>query len=114
MKEVKDFGKMLEIDHTKAMKDLQSLAAKKQVTIPATLTDNGGEAYEKLIKKSIKDFDKEYIDMMVDGHKDAIDKFEKAASNCSDGDIKNWATSMLPTLRTHLDNAMMWQKKMTK
>lgn len=114
MKDVKEFGKMMEDDHTKAMKGLQELAAKKQITIPTTLTDNGGDAYEKLIKKTGKDFDKEYCKMMVDGHKDAIDKFEKAAGSSSDQDIKNWAASMLPALRTHLDHAMMCQKKCEK
>jgi putative membrane protein len=114
MKEVKDLGKMMGEEHTKAMKDLQGLAAKKQVTIPTTLTDNGGDAYNKLMKESGKDFDKEYCDMMVDGHKDAIDKFEKAAANSSDQDIKNWAASMLPSLRTHLDQAIVCQKKCEK
>src|SRR5688572_32420960 len=47
--------------------------------------------------------DKEYCDMMVKGHKEAINAFENAASNAYDADIKAWASSMLPSLRTHLD-----------
>ena len=111
MQDVKGLGKMMEDEHTKAMKDLQGLAAKKQITIPTTLTDNGGDAYDKLMKKTGKDFDKEFCNMMVDGHKDAIDKFEKAAGAASDADIKGWAASMLPALRTHLDHDMVCQKR---
>jgi putative membrane protein len=48
---------------------------------------------------------------MVSGHKDAIDKFEKEAKDGSDTEIKNWANSMLPTLRSHLDAAMKCQEE---
>jgi len=60
---------------------------------------------KKLSDKTGNDFDKEYADMMVKGHKNAIKKFEKASSNATDADIKNWAGSMLPTLRMHLDHS---------
>ena len=52
--------------------------------------------------------------MMVSGHKDAISTFEKASTESTDADIKQWATGMLPGLRTHLDHAMMCQKKSDK
>jgi len=48
---------------------------------------------------------------MVDGHKDAIDIFEKAAQNSKDPDIKKWAASTLSTLRSHLDHAMASKQK---
>jgi len=51
---------------------------------------------------------------MVDGHKDAIDKFEKAATDATDPQIKQWASSMLPDLRTHLDMSMTCQNKLAK
>ena len=59
-------------------------------------------------------FDKENTDMMVKGHKDAIETFEKAAADATDADIKQWAAASLPTLRTHLDYAMICQKKYDK
>lgn len=109
--DVKDLGKMMEKDHSGAMKDLQTLAAKKQITIPATVTDSGKDDYKKLSEKSGKDFDKAYCSMMVDGHKGAIDKFEKASNDATDADIKAWAASMLPALRIQLDHAITCQKK---
>ena len=112
--EIIALGKMMEDAHTKAMNDLKSLAGKKQVTIPTTLTEDGQDAYKKMSDKSGKDFDKEYCDMMVKGHKKAIDKFEKAAEDSQDADIKVWAASMLPNLRTHLDHAIMSDEKMKK
>ncbi len=111
IKDVKDLGKMMETDHSGALKDLQALAAKKQITIPASLTDNGKDAYKKLMEKKGKDFDKAYCGMMVDGHKAAIDKFEKASTGAADPDIKAWAASMLPALRMHLDHSIACQAK---
>lgn len=103
--DVKDLGKMMEEEHTTALNDLKTLAENESVVIPTELTENGREAYDKLSGKTGKDFDKAYCDMMVDGHENAIDKFEDAASNSDDEDIRNWASSMLPSLRTHLEHS---------
>ncbi|MEP7266377.1 MAG: DUF4142 domain-containing protein [Saprospiraceae bacterium] len=109
--DVKSLGKMMETEHSKALSDLQVLAAKKQITIPITLTDDGMSASQKLMDLQGSKFDKGYCDMMVSGHKDAVNKFEKASTDATDPDIRNWAASMLPALRTHLDHSMTCQKK---
>ena len=114
MGEVKELGKMMVTQHTKSLAELKGLAEKKMMTIPTELTNEGKDMYEKLNKKSGMDFDKEYCDMMVNGHKDAIDKFEKASANSTDADIKEWATSSLPALRTHLDHSMTCQTNCKK
>lgn len=111
---VKELGKMMEDEHVKAQAELEALAAKKQITIPTTLTDDGMSANRKLMDLKASDFDKEYSDRMVKGHKDAIDKMEKASTDATDPDIRNWATAMLPTLRTHLDHSLMCQKECEK
>lgn len=109
MDQVKEMGKMMENDHTKSLNELKDLAAKKSITIPTTLTDDGQSSYKKISDRSGKDFDKEYCDMMVNGHKEAIDKFEKASTDATDPDIRQWASSTLPALRSHLDHAMKCQ-----
>lgn len=108
---VKDLGKMMVEQHTKAMNDLKELASKKTITLPTALTDEGQNAYDDLNKESGKDFDKDYCDKMVKGHENAIDKFEKAAADSKDPDIRNWASSMLPSLRAHLDHAKNCQEQ---
>lgn len=110
--QVKDFGKMMETDHSKAFTDLQALAASKQISIPTTITEDGIEAQRKLRDTKASDFDKDYIDKMVNGHKDAIDKFEKASNDANDPDIRNWAGSLLPTFRQHLDQLIIYQNQL--
>jgi len=112
--DIKSLGQTMVEAHTKALSDLKGLAQSKTISIPDAATKDANEAWDKLEKEKGIDFDKKYCDMMVDGHKDAIDKFEKAASDATDPQIKQWASSMLPDLRKHLDMAMTCQNKLSK
>ncbi|OGS75854.1 MAG: hypothetical protein A3D31_18880 [Candidatus Fluviicola riflensis] len=111
LQEVKDLGKMMVDEHTAALDELKQLAEEKAISLPGSLTEDGQDAYDRLNEKSGKDFNEKYCDMMIRGHKDAIDKFEKAASDADDPDIRNWASSMLPSLRTHLEHSRIAEEK---
>ena len=112
--EIKDLGTTMVTGHTKALKDLQNLADGKQISLPTSITNNGQDAYKKMMNEKGNRFDKAYCDMMVNSHKDAIDKFEKASKDAYDSDIRVWAASMLPALRIHLDRAITCQKMFGK
>jgi len=107
---IKDFGQMMTRDHTKAGDELKSLARRKNVTLPDSIGNDHSKKIADLSKKSGKDFDKAYIDMMVDGHQSTVSDFEKASNNTKDPDIKSWIDNTLPTLRMHLDSAKAIQK----
>jgi putative membrane protein len=113
-KEVKELGGMMQSAHKKAYDELASLAAKKNITIPSAMSKKAKDDYDKLNDKAGKDFDKEYADMMVKDHKDAIDKFEKATKDLTDPDLQAWAANTLPELRKHLDHAMNVQDMLEK
>ena len=110
--QVKDFGKMMVDDHTKANNNLKDIASKKNIDVPATMTDDQKKDMDKLSKKSGADFDKAYVNMMVDDHKKDIDAFKKASGDVSDNDIKNFITNTLPTLQKHLDSIQAIKSKM--
>jgi putative membrane protein len=101
---VKNFGEMMVKDHSAANDDLKSVAKNKNVTLPTDLGKHQHH-YDDLSKKQGADFDKAYMKMMVDDHKEDIDAFEKAANTSTDPDVKNFATQKLPILRKHLDSA---------
>lgn len=109
--DVQALGKMMVEQHTKSLADLKAAAAKKNISIPETLTDKGQDAYKDLNDKTGHDFDKAYADKMVDGHEKLIEKMEKASEKATDADIRMWAANMLPTLRTHLEHAKMTKQK---
>lgn len=110
--DVKALGKMMIDEHTKSSAETKALAAKKNVTLPPSLTEKGQEAYDDLNDETGMDFDKKYADMMVDGHEKTIDKMEKASENANDEEIRMWAANMLPTLRKHLEHAKMVKEKL--
>jgi putative membrane protein len=101
---IKDFGAMMVRDHSQANQELKSLASSRNVLLPDTLDADMKEHMESMRKMSGKEFDKHYIDMMKDDHKDDISKFEKASNNATDADVKAFAAKTLPVLRTHRDS----------
>ncbi len=110
--DVKDFGAMLVKDHTKASEELKALATLKNITLPATLGEDEQKDVNDLTKLSGKEFDKKFVSMMVDDHKDDIDLFKKAAEDKeTDSEIKAFAAKTLPTLQKHLDAVTAIDKK---
>jgi len=102
---IKEFGAMMVKDHSDANEQLKSLAQQKNITLPANVSDKQQKDIDDLNKKTGKDFDKAYMNMMLDDHKKDIKKFEKAGNNLKDAEIKSFAMSALPTLQKHLDSA---------
>ncbi|TDB68092.1 DUF4142 domain-containing protein [Arundinibacter roseus] len=107
--QIKEFGKMMEKDHTTANEELKALAEQKSITLPTTLSDEKQRKYDDLAGKTGADFDKAYADMLVKAHKDDIDKFQEQANEGKDPDIKSWATGKVPTLQAHLTQAEQLQ-----
>jgi len=112
MKDIKELGKMMVVQHTKVLSDLTALASRKNITIPTMLNDNATADYTKLNSLSGDAFDRQYANMMVDGHKAAIALFEKESAGAVDPDIRQWAAGVLPGLHTHLDHAVACQDKL--
>jgi|SRR5579863_4235807 len=101
---VKNFADMMVTDHTKAGDELAALAKTKNITLPAAPDADAQKKADDLSKKTGKDFDKAYVDAMVDGHESAVKLFTDASQNCKDADLKAFATKTLPTLKMHLDS----------
>lgn len=102
---VRKFGQMLIDDHGAANNELKALAQQKNITLPDSISQKMRDKYNDLAKKTGADFDKAFMDKMVDDHKKDIDAFEKEANNGNDADLKTWASNKLPTLRHHLEMA---------
>ena len=72
--DVKKFAQMMVDDHTKANESLTTLASQRNIPVPSAMDDKHNDLREKLAAKTGPDFDRDYIDAMVDGHKDVLDK----------------------------------------
>jgi putative membrane protein len=50
-------------------------------------------------------FDQAYMSAMVADHTKMLSKFEDKAANAQDPDVRSWASSQVPILRRHLEQA---------
>ena len=100
--QVKEFGKNMVADHSKANEELKSAAAAKNITLPSVPDADMQKKIDDMKKKTGADFDKAYVDMMVSDHKDDIDLFQKEADKGNDPELKAWAAGKVPVLQHHL------------
>lgn len=102
---VKDFGAMLERDHSAAINELMSLATSKGITLSQdSMMMKNKPMMDKMSKMTGKSFESHFINDMIADHKKDIAEFEKASNNAKDPDLKAWAGKTLPTLKMHLDS----------
>jgi putative membrane protein len=102
---VKEYGDMMVRDHTDAQGKLRGMAGSMSLSAPDSVDAKHKALKDKLSKLSGDAFDKEYANAMVMDHKEAISLFEKQASGGTNGQLKQFATNTLPTLRAHLEAA---------
>jgi len=101
---VKSFGAMMVKDHSDANSTLKGIAGTLNIALPDSVSDDARKEINDLKKKKGKDFDKAYVNMMVDDHKKDIVEFRKCADNCSDSTVRSFAYNTLPVLEKHLDS----------
>jgi putative membrane protein len=128
--DVKRFAQMMVQDHTKAGDELKQTAAKYGIQPAPKIDDKHQNLMDKLSKLRGPQFDREYIDAMVDDHQNAVDSLEsrvdstaplkdrltnkdsansqvkpEQSDNAPAAAVNTWAANSLPTVRHHLDEA---------
>jgi putative membrane protein len=108
---VKEFGKRMQADHSKANAQLKKIASSKGVDLPSEPSGEHKSTMDKLTKLSGAEFDREYMDAMVDDHKEDIEKFQTQADKGKDPELKKFASENLPILKKHLELAQSTEKQ---
>jgi putative membrane protein len=101
---VKSFATMMVNDHSKAGNELAKIAQDKGITLPTAPDTTQQKKATDLNKKTGKDFDKAYVDAMINGHKKAVKLFEDASKNLKDTTLRAFAIRTLPMLKKHSDS----------
>jgi putative membrane protein len=102
--DLKSFCQQIQQDHTQANQQLQPLAQKYGVTEEQSkLREHEVNKFEK--ETAGPDFDKKLATEMLKGHQKDISKFERASNKLQEADVKQYAETMLPKLREHLQHA---------
>ena len=107
---VKDFGKMLVDDHTKARDQASQVAKAMNVPVPSDTPPEADQELKMTMGMTGAAFDKDFIAMMVKDHKKDIDKFQKEANSSDPAQVTDLAKQTLPTLKKHLQTAQSLQK----
>ena len=98
------FAQRMVHDHTQTTEQLKHLVngGKVKVQLPAELDDDHKQMLEKLRGESGADFSKDYNQMQLTGHKEAVALFEAYAKSGDNEALKSWAAKTLPHLQEHL------------
>lgn len=109
---VKQFAKMMQTDHAKALGQLEQIAQSKNLTLPDGIPEDAQDLETKLSSESGKDMEKDYMDGMVKDHQKDVKDFQDAAQTLQDNDVKQWVENTLPTLQRHLQRAEQVDSKL--
>ena len=110
---VKKFGKRMVEDHSHANSQLKTVASQDHIALPSQPSAQDKGEYEKLAKMSGPEFDRAYARAMVRDHMKDISEFKTEANDGSVHNIKEFASSTLPTLQEHLMLAHNMERSVT-
>jgi len=102
--DLKAYAQRILDDHTLSNAEVQALARLKGIALPdPTKTDGPAISLSRL---NGIDFDQAFVREAIQDHLKDLAEFEKEdQSSASDSDIKGFAHSTLPKLRSHLEQA---------
>jgi putative membrane protein len=101
-KEVKNLADFLVNAHQQLNQKIEDLAAKKNISLPGSLTAEQQQLLAILKKGQDEDFNENYLRQMVNDHKEAVTILNQAQQSNEPAIIK-WADSTLPKIEDHLD-----------
>jgi putative membrane protein len=103
--EVKSYAQQMVDDHTKTGEKLNEILSSSGAGLkPAEELDSKHQKLmDKLETASDKDFDREYIRIQTDAHKEAVNLFSTYSISGKDSVLKSFAANTLPTLEQHLE-----------
>jgi putative membrane protein len=102
-KRVRNFGASIVKDHIKANNKLQTIARLKKISLPTAIDTSEQKNIDQLAKSSGKEFDRLYLNDMIQDHEQNIKLYQKASNQLMDPDLRNFAVKNLPTFKRHLD-----------
>jgi putative membrane protein len=99
---VKNFGRRMTSDHTLVGNKLHAIAVRKRMALPADLDADQKAELDRFAQMTRNEFDRAYMQKMVSDHESAVSDFKTEADSGGDRQLRSFAATTLPTLRTHL------------
>ncbi len=99
-----EFAQQMVTDHQAAGSKMQEVAAADGITLPQELDDQHKKKLEALKTASEADFDQAYLSTQLIGHQQTVALFDDYAKHGPEGEVRDTAKALLPTLRMHLSH----------
>lgn len=99
---VKNFAKHMVEDHTQTGEKMKEALQSSKLRPEGSFDSKHAQLLNTLNKASGKDFDRKYVSIQTDAHKEAVSLFDSYATDGKDSVLKNFAAQTLPTLQGHL------------
>ena len=112
--QVREFGGMMVRDHQKAGEELKQITSKHNLQLDTTTDDDHNDLRERLSALSGAEFDRAYIDAMVEEHQEAVDEVREKAEGSDNSEVRQWAAKTLPVLQGHLARAQELKNTLEK
>jgi putative membrane protein len=103
--EVRQFAQRMVADHNKLQNDWMNMASRNGVAFKAGFGKNHRKKLDQLQKLSGKDFDRAYMTLMIQNHKDYVDYFRKEGRAANSAPVRNLVSAGLPMLEQHWNTA---------
>jgi len=101
---IKRLGARMIEDHIKANEEIKELALREGIPLPHHLSEKD-KAEHTFSHLSGKQFDRAYIAHMLGDHMKDIQELEDHAKTLQEKAIKEWASTMLPIFKEHVQEA---------
>jgi putative membrane protein len=109
--EIKKMSGELIAAHTALLGEVKALAASKNISVPAAADEECVNKVKDLNETKAEDFNKKWLDVMIDKHEKTIDKYESIQSKTDDAELKSWVTATIPKVKEHLNMLQMKKDK---
>jgi putative membrane protein len=99
--EVRQFAQRMVADHNKLQNDWVSMASSNGMNFKTGFGKNHRKKLDQLQKLSGKEFDRAYMTLMIQDHKDYVDYFRKEGRAAGSAAVRNRVSSDLSILEQH-------------
>jgi len=109
--DVKRFARKMVDDHSKHRDMLLERAKSSKLAVTDALDREHQEKRDRLAKLDGKEFDREYMKCMVEGHEKALKMYQTWSKKIDDKDLSSMVERTIPTLKEHHEQAReVWNK----
>lgn len=101
----REFAKMMVEDHSASSRALKDAVEQAEITVllPTKLDLAHQGRLDRLAKANVEDFDREYMNQQIEGHRDALKLHQEFQAAADDGTLVAFSQKVLPVIQKHYD-----------